>query len=900
MLDWNERIRIRLARLRLDPTHETDLVEELSQHLEDRYRELLARGSDHEHAFSEALRELSDVKLLARELRHAGSPQPLDLWSPPSKGATIFFGLWHDFRIGLRSLRRDARLAFLAVFTLALGIGATTIVFSILDNVLLQPFPYKNAGRLAKIYEHFSSGLIDRDAFPPEEFSAFNQQSHSFQDMIAVGSLEVLYTAPEGTQQAWGAWVSPEIFDALGIKPLLGRSFTHEDGEPAAPPVFAISHRLWTDQFGGDSSVLGKAITLNSARRTLVAVLPPRFRIFDLDIWMPLNVRSTTNVLGGANVRAHFGMLGHLKPGVSLQSAATELDGILQRYEKDHPQNYPERITILLKSFTDSQVGDSRGLLLALMGAVTLLLLIACSNVGNLLLARATVREKDIALRAALGAGRARLIRQLLVESLLLASAGCIGGCALAYAGLRGVVALIPADALPSEIVIGLNPAVISFSVLIACCTTLLCGLAPVIRAARPDLLRCIAGSSKGASAGSRHGRFRDGLVVAEIALSIVLLAGSGLMMRSILALRHVELGFNPDRLLWMRVALPAGHYDSADGKKEVFEKILAQLAAIPGVTAAAETYAPPSCCTGPSVLAISGKDHPGTWYVRYEPISADYFKTIEIPLLRGRSLSQDEIASARRVAVINQAMVRTYFAEEDPIGQRLELASFDVAPDYPHNAWFEIVGVVADAKNVDLKSPAMPEAYIPYTSFGRTNRSLLVRTAGDPMALLPEIRRAIWSIEPAAALPRSEAIEHFLSENWYAQPFFGLIVIGAFAGIGLALVVIGLFSLMGYTVALQTHEIGVRMALGAKRSRMLSMILLKGLRLIFTGMVLGVLASFVLIHLVAGEFWGVSPTDPLVFCAAGALLMGAALAACILPARRAMQVDPLIAIRYE
>ncbi|HLW51976.1 MAG TPA: ABC transporter permease [Candidatus Angelobacter sp.] len=904
MPDWKEIVRERLAALRLEPSREAALIEELSQHLRDTYAELLAQGVADEEAARETLLELNDIRLLAEELRNAKSPLPSG--DPRLYGTTnatwssALFGLWQDFRFGLRGLRKDARVASLATFTLAIGIGASTLIFSILENVQLSPFPYKDANRLARVYEHFSSGLINRDAFAPEEFVDFRQQNHSFADLLAVGSLEILYSGPEGTRQTWGAWISPEIFAVLGIRPLRGRAFELSDGEPGAPPVCAISYRLWTEQFGQDPSILGRPLTLNGERRTLVSILPPRSRFLDLDIWMPIHVRRDTAVLGAANVRAYFGAVGHLKRGATLKSAAADLEPILARYEKDHPANYPEQIDILLKSFTDSQVGDSKGMLFSLMGAVIVLLLIACSNVANLLMARATAREREMAIRSALGAERWRLVRQLLVESFVLACAGCAAGCAFAELGLKATLRFIPADALPSEIQIGLNPTVIFFSVLLAFITTLLCGLAPALRAATANLLSALATSSKGGTSGFAHGRFRAGLVISEVALSIVLLTASGLMLRSFFALQHVELGFEPSHLLWLRVALPQGRYDSAEQKKVFFEAALSRVTAIPGVTMAAESYAPPSCCAGPSVLNISGKEHAGTWYVRYEPISTDYFRTLQTPLLRGRLLTQSEVLSAGRVTVVNQAMVRTYFAGAEPIGRKIEFGSFDNVPDYPHNAWFEIVGVVADAKNRELTAPAEPEAYIPYTTFGRTSRSLLVRTAVDPVSLLPEIRRALWAVEPDAALSRAVPVEDFLKDYAYSEPVFALITLSFFAGIGLLLVVVGVFSVMAYSVTLQSHEIGVRMALGAQRGSVLRMVLAKGFRLIVSGIAAGVAISFVLTRLAASQFWGVSPRDPWTFSLVTALLLIVGLAACWFPARRATQVDPLVAIRHE
>jgi putative ABC transport system permease protein len=349
-----------------------------------------------------------------------------------------------------------------------------------------------------------------------------------------------------------------------------------------------------------------------------------------------------------------------------------------------------------------------------------------------------------------------------------------------------------------------------------------------------------------------------------------------------------------------MRITLPQGRYEKAEEKKAFFENALARLGAIPGVVAAAETYAPPSCCAAPSVLEIAGKKHPGTSYVRYEPVSAEYFHALRTPLLHGRLFTQDEIYSARRVAVVNRSMVSEYFPSGEAVGQKIEFSSFDTQADYPHDAWFEIVGVVGDVKNVGLRSPVMPEAYIPYTSYGRTTRSLLVRTVADPLSLLPRIRQEISAVEPGAAVTGTTSMQEFLTRNTYAKPLFGLFVLVSFAGIGMLLVTVGVFSVMAYTVSLQTHEIGVRMALGAQRSQLLSMVLMKGMRMILTGIAIGLVASFAFARVAASQFWGVAPADAWTFSVVPLLLLFVALMACLLPARRAMNVDPLIAMRYE
>ncbi|PYV82754.1 MAG: hypothetical protein DMG05_27535 [Acidobacteria bacterium] len=796
-----------------------------------------------------------------------------------------------DIRFALRSLRKDRRFTLSAIVALALGIGATTVIFSVIDGVLLRPFPYKDADRLTTVYEHFLSGALDLPWLEPEEVVDFKEQNHSFEDMIGFGALEVFYNGREATQWVVGGWVTPNAFDFLGVKPLLGRPIGPADGNPSAPPVFVMSYRMWEKQFNRDPKMVGAVFTLNSQPRTLVAIMPKRFLFFDVDIWIPLNLSRDTALIGANNIPAHFGVLGRLKKGISLRAAAADLDVIAQRFVKRHPGGNPEPFTILTKSLTDSAVGPFRAMLFALTAAVTMLLLIACSNVANLLLARATVREREIAVRAALGAGRGRLISQLLVESFLLAMGGCITGCVLANFGLKEVIA----------IVITLNRAALLFALGLTFLTTLLCGLVPAVQAVGGDLHTRLIGSGKGVNGGLRHGRFRAGLVMAEVAFSIVLLIGSGLMIRSLIALHHVEPGFNAVNVLDLRVTSPPGRYDTAEQKKLFFQKILGRVTAIPGVlTAGVHCCAAPPLAKPFSLLDVPGKTYPEASYVQFELCSEGYFQTLNIPLKRGRLFSEGDMDSARRVALINQSTARSYFSGEDPIGQRIKFSSFDPLPGYPHNAYFEIVGIVGDVKNSGLRDPVKPEAYIPYPSVEAGNRSILVKTAVDPLSLLPTIRREILAIDPNVALINVETLESFLKRTSYAQPQFGLFTLGTFAGIGLLLVVIGVFSVMAYTVYLQRHEIGIRMALGAQHGDVLRMVLKRALGLIAGGIVIGVFASLGLTRFLASEIWGVSVTDPWTFAVVTALILAVGLIASFLPARSAARVDPLITLRYE
>ena len=458
-------------------------------------------------------------------------------------------------------------------------------------------------------------------------------------------------------------------------------------------------------------------------------------------------------------------------------------------------------------------MGNFKWTLYTMLAAVFMLLLIACSNVANLLLTRATVRDREIALRASIGASRGRLIRQLLVESLVLAAAGCAAGCAFAYFGLKVVVATIPWGPLPDEAVIGLNPAVLVFALGTTILTTLICGLAPAVHAVRGNLHARLAGSGKGVSGDFRHGKLRGGLVIAEVGLSMVLLVGAGLMMRTVFALTHVNLGFNPSAILFAQLTLPQGHYDTAERKKIFFQQVLDRVKALPGVVAAAETFSRPPFGARHSDVSVLGKVHSERRETMLDLCSDGFFETLGVRLLRGRPLSRTDVESARHVAVVNQALARSFFGQQDPIGEKIKFNAFDQLPDTPRDAYFEIIGVVSDFKNRGLQNLPAPEAFVPYTISGIGSRTILARTALDPNLLLTSIRQAVWAVDSGVAFHDSGSIQSFLQENSYQGPQFGLISLGAFAAVGLVLVIIGVFSVMVYTVSLQKHEIGIRVA---------------------------------------------------------------------------------------
>jgi putative ABC transport system permease protein len=816
---------------------------------------------------------------------------------------TYVDGLARDFRYALRNLRKNRRFSLIAIFALALGIGASTVVFSVVYNSIFEALPYRNFQRLVVFGIRNlanAGGWKGRNYFSPAEFRGFREQNHVFEDMIAYEGVRLQFDDGKSIRY-WptGATVSGNTFEYLGVAPYLGRTISEQDTKPDAPFVFVMNYRFWQSEFGGDPKILGANFILEGEPRTLVGIMPRHFNAFNATFYVPARPgRDGPSLDGGA------ALMGRLKPGVTLKAAGADLDAIAHRLQKEDPQGiFPEKFAIVPETLLDSLIGDFKKTLYALLGAVFLLLLIACSNVANLLLARATSREREIAMRATMGASRGRLIRQLLVESFLLAAAASGAGCALAYFGLKVVVSLLPGGTLPDETVIRLNAPVLFLSLGVTLLTTILSGLAPALHVVGGDLQPRLTGNGQGVGGGFRHGKLRAGLVVGEIAFSILLLIGAGLLMRSFLVLTRVDLGFHPKNVLYFRLdpTMYAQFRDRRTRQNALTRRLLDRLSALPGVVSVSESVQEPPLNYDWSDTIIPGKPHSERWETRYEICSEGYFQTLGLPLIRGRFFSRDDVDAARYVMVANQAFARQYFPGEDPLGHKVKLEILDrTFLDVPHNIYFEIVGIVSNYKTRGADSwQTFPEVFIPYSVQGFSWRTFMVRTAVDANSFLKGIGQEVRALDPGVLVIKSGTLEDSLRE-FYRGPRFELVTLGAFASIGLVLVVIGVFSVMGYTVSLETREIGIRMALGAQQRSILRLVLLNGLRLVVAGIFVGLLLSYALTRFLASQISGVSSTDPATFAAAVAIVVSAGLAACLLPARRAAQTDPLVALRYE
>lgn len=806
--------------------------------------------------------------------------------------------LEQDLRYALRGFRKQPGFVCLAILALGLGIGSATAIFSVVENVLFEPFPYRDAEHIFSVQVHDlqRSQPGGRGAYTTPEFVELRRQSRTLAETVGINNLDVLYTTREGTERLQGVRVTSNTFDFLGIPPLQGRGLRPEDGKPGAAPVFVMSYKMWLKYCNQDPYVLGKTFLFNNEPRTLVGIMPPRFTYFGGDIWYPHD----PDLAEPDADRSYFFLQGRPKPSMTLRDVEQDTERIARHLAKIYPDRYPEKFNIHAENLTDMVVGRFRSTLLTLLAAVGLLLFIGCMNVASMLLARATSREKEIAVRAALGAGRWRIARQMLAESALLASGGLLLGCLLAYAGVKALVLMIPDNTIPSEAVITLNTRVLLFSLGVAAFTTLAAGLVPALHASRKHLMEPLKDSGKGVSGGFRHGGLRKVLVVGEIALSLILLAGAGLLMRTMVALQTVDLGLNPDNILVIRLPLPKARYKTAAQVQHFYQQLLPRLRTIPGVIAATETSTLPPYGGIGSEADVPGKAHREKWRAIYQLCSEGYFPTVGLKLLRGRVLTEGEVAGHLHVAVVNQTLVQKFFGKDDPLGRQITLKDLGAIPDPVKDPSFTIVGVISDAKNQGLQEPILPEVFVPYTLTGFYERGILVRTAFDPLALQNAVRREIWGIDRGVALTLTGTLKGYLKSFSYSGPQFTLTILSIFAVIGLILVAIGTYSVLAYTVSQQTHEIGIRMALGASTQRVFLMVLRMGALLVSVGLAVGFVASLLLNRLLANQLWGVQPHDPLTMTTVILMIALIGTLACLIPARRATHVDPVDSLRHQ
>jgi len=811
--------------------------------------------------------------------------------------------LMPEIRYALRQLRKNAGVTATAIVALALGIGLSATIFSVFYNGVVNPFPYRDARRLTVISVQDEKDTRNRSMFHLDEVAAFRRDNHTFDDIVAYGSWEVAYRRDSISIPVHGCAMTPNAMDFWGVPPLLGRGPTYADAKPGASLVVLLNYAFWKSTFHGDRNVLGATMLLDRQPRTVIGVMPPRFAMYGADVYIPIDWNRPEPSFAQAMDSSDpffFFATGIIKKGITLQTAAADLQATAQHNYQLHREDYPEHFRMNTRPMNDVIVADFKKTLFYLIAAVVLLLLISSSNVASLLLTQHTARSRDTALRTALGASRARLVRQFFLESLLLGLAGCVAGCLLAFLGLR-FVTLTPAMSLPGEADISLNLPALLFAVGLAFLTTLLFGLFPALIVTRNALWKHLQTTGVNVAAGSGSG-IRAGLVVFQVALSMLLLVFAGLMMRSFLAITQVNAGIRTENLWTAEVDLPPHQYPSIASQRQFFDRTLAGISHLPGATHAAVSLGIPLLgAAGSEDITIPGKPHDKHWSTSFDAVSEDYFHTLGLPLLHGRWMTSAEFASGARFALVNRAFAKSYFPGDDPIGRQIKFNAFDNAPPaIPHNAFFQIVGVVEDFKNGGLQRETSPEAFIPYTFAPLNFHVLLMRTSVNPALLVNNVREIVNSIDSNVLLSHTETVDDLVDKDTYMKPRYRVISFGICAAIGLGLSLIGLFGLLAYTVALQTHDLGVRIALGASLGNILALVLRKGMLLVCIGIVIGLIASTACVRLLQSQLEGISAFDFLAFSTAAISLLATGFIACIVPARRATKVNPLEALRYE
>ena len=858
-----------------------DLDRELQTHLDLEAEEQREGGLSAEQARYAALKTLGNQAHIKEEVR-ALSP------------LAAFEDLLQDVRYGLRMLVRSPTFTIVAAGTLALGIAANTAMFSVVDAVLLQPLPYAQADRLAMVWENVNLPTYKNahNASAPGNFHDWNTQNTVFSDMAAVGSRSWNLTGDGEPMRVDGEAVSAALFRVLQVAPILGRAFTPDDDTPAGASVALLAHGFWTARFGADPKIVGQTIRLNDRPYTVIGVMPRGFYFPDPDdkVFVPL-------ALTPQQLATHDGhaltVVARLKPGATLAQTQADLDGVAARITEANPTtNTGTGVTVL--SLHDQVVGDVRTALLVLLGVVGLLLLMVCANIGNLLLSRASARSREFAVRIALGAGRARLVRQLLTESTLLAAIGGVVGLALAFWGVAVVRSLAPAG-LPRIATVSVSAPATLFNFGIAMLAGLVCGLAPALRSHRSDLHETLKADTRG-SADRSGARARGALIVIETAIGVSVLVGAGLLLRSFLELERIPLGFRPEQILTFRAALPASRYDTGAKRAAFYQQLVERLRALPGAQAASGTSSLPLSMSRRSEgITIEGAPPPSPGQmplVDFRSVTPGYFSLMGIPLLRGRDVAWSDTPTSEPVIAISDAMARKFWPNQEALGKRIRRSA--TAP------WVTVVGIVGDVQHTDLIHQPRPAMYLPpYQDHGTRDviADWAVKTSGDPAALGPAIRTAVWAIDPQLPITRVQTLERLRSAAT-AQEQFNLLLVGVFALVALILVAVGLYGVTSYAVAQRTRELGIRLALGARPGDVLRTVLGQGARLAAAGLAIGIVVSLVLTRVMATLLFGVGARDPMTFVGVGALLALVSVVACYIPARRAMRVDPVVALR--
>lgn len=811
-----------------------------------------------------------------------------------------------DLRYGLRMLTKNPGVSAIAVLTLTLGIGVNTAIFSVVSAVLLNPLPYKDPDRLVSIWENTPDHGKSRAA--PANFLDWKKQNTVFQDVAAFGGATATLTGDGDPEQLSGTAVTPGYFEVVGVQPALGRTFQPEEYQLGRDQVAILSHGLWQRRFGADKNIIDRKITLDGSSWTVIGVMPPgiypsrptggriNFDEAGQDYWRPMSFMVHFAELRGA----HFiGVVARLKPEVTFEQAATEMNTIGARLAQEYPENKDEGV--IVNKFMNEVVGDVRPALITLLVAVGLVLLIACANIAGLLLAQHAARTKEIAIRAALGAGRTRLVRQFFVEGLLLSVFGTVAGVAVAQLGLKALLKFVPEEMIPRLAQVGLDWRVLGFTLVLSLLTCLLFGLMPAWHASKPDLQTALEQGGRTSGPGAARLRFRQLLVVFQVSIAVMLVIGAGLLIKSFWLLQRVDPGFKAEHVLSAGVTLPRSKYGDPIQINNFFKQMSERVAAVPGVESVAIAYDHPLQSNWLDSFVIEGRVTPASNppSASFNPVGADYFKTVGVQIVNGRGFTTQDDQDHPGVAIVNEAFVRQYFPGENPLGRRMR-------PGPPGRIWdqkrltsFEIVGVVRDVKFGGLAAESEPAYYLPAQQAPLEDMTLLVHTSSDPKSVVSGVRQAVWSVDPNQPISNVNTLEQIVSDS-IAQPRLNMVLMMLFGGLALLLSAVGIYGLLSYAVTQRTQEMGIRMALGANVTDVLKLVLKQGMFLALVGEAIGLVGAFALTRLMSRLLFGVTPTDTTIFAGVVVVLTLTALLACYLPARRATKVNPLVALKYE
>ncbi|HKQ04611.1 MAG TPA: ABC transporter permease [Blastocatellia bacterium] len=809
--------------------------------------------------------------------------------------------LTKDLRYAVRMLLKGRMVTVIALLALTLGIGANTAIFSVINAVLIKPLPYPQPEQLVRVYE--KSPQFEQMSVSYLNFLDWQRESRAFEHMAVFRHQPFNITGGAEPERVTGRLISADFLATLGVRPALGRDLRAEDDRRGAGPVVMLSHGFWQRRFGGDANILDKPLTINGKEYTVIGILPASFKFYSpVDLFVPIGVQDDVS-LQVRDFHPGLRVIARLRQGATLAEARDEMQGIAAALEQQYPASNTHQ-GVAMVTMHDDLVHDIKPVLLLLLGAVGLVLLIACANVANLLLARAAARQKEMAIRTALGASRWRIVRQLLTESVLLSAIGGGLGLLVAMWGTDALIALIP-DTIPRADDIGLDARVMLFTLFISALTGCVFGLIPALHVSKPNLNETL--KEGGRTAATMRQGVRNALVVVEVGFALVLLIGAGLLIRSLMAVRNVAPGVNPRNVITMQIPLSSNVYDDATKVRNFFDHMLERLQATPGVQAVAITANMPFIGDDSEApFWVGNGPRPAPEAIQWalmNPVSAGYAEAMGIPLKRGRFITRQDTKDTPHIAVIDEYMARDLFPGEDPVGKRMTIPGNDKMADIP----FEIVGVVGHVKHfgLDAQKEIPFQFYMPYVQIpddfitGFLGMGLVARTAGDPMAAVGPMKEAILTVDKDQPVTAVRSMEQVLADS-LSQRRFTMLLLGLFAALALVLASVGIYGVMSYTVTQRTHEIGVRMALGARPADVLGLVVAQGMAIAGVGVGIGLAAALALTRLMSSFLFGVSATDPLTFIAIPLILAGVALGACFVPARRATRVDPMVALRYE